>query len=156
MFTVTISVSCPAGLTNLKTNLRDRQSNADRHCGQITETAAPVGSACCPGLTGPFRRLQLGDLAPIPVRSLPAPHRLLAVVGHHPNRLVLALTAKAGQRQASIMHWGFTFSRARSSAGSWPPLFNARSETIAEQPAFRSAFASRRCLVPINGITTCT
>lgn len=30
-------------------------------------------------------------------------------------------------------------------------LINARSETIAEKPAFRSAFKKRRCLIPTNG-----
>ncbi len=32
-----------------------------------------------------------------------------------------------------------------------PKLINARSETVSEKPAFREAFAQRRCLIPVDG-----
>ena len=31
------------------------------------------------------------------------------------------------------------------------PLFNARGESVAEKPAFRTAFARKRCLIPADG-----
>ena len=68
-----------------------------------------------------------------------------------PTALVLTVMAEDDRRGAAIMRWGFTFSSRRDGAGSSRPLFNARSETLTERPAFRAAFANRRCLVPING-----
>ena len=68
-----------------------------------------------------------------------------------PTAAVLAVTAGGDRRRAGVMRWGFTFNRPQGKSGSSRPLFNARSETLAERPAFRSAFAQRRCLVPING-----
>lgn len=43
--------------------------------------------------------------------------------------------------------WGFTPSWAEESFD----LINARAETLADKPAFRSAFASSRCVVPADG-----
>ena len=68
-----------------------------------------------------------------------------------PTTPVLAVTAEDYRRRADIMRWGFTYSRRGNNGGSSRPLFNARSETLTERPAFRTAFAQRRCLVPING-----
>ena len=67
-----------------------------------------------------------------------------------PTAPVLAIKAESGRRTGALMRWGFTYSR-RGSSGSSRPLFNARSETLTERPAFRAAFAQRRCLIPING-----
>ena len=64
--------------------------------------------------------------------------------------VLVVASAGADLRQASIMRWGFTFN-SRSGGGSSRPLFNARSETLGQRPAFRTAFAQRRCLVPANG-----
>ena len=67
-----------------------------------------------------------------------------------PTAPILVVRAESNQRAGTIIRWGFR-SNTRSNSGSPRPLFNARSETITERPAFRSAFASRRCLVPVNG-----
>lgn len=54
------------------------------------------------------------------------------------------------QRQLRVVTWGLVPSWAKDPAiGS--RLINARVETAAEKPAFRKAFASRRCLIPADG-----
>ncbi|USG60357.1 SOS response-associated peptidase [Sneathiella marina] len=47
-------------------------------------------------------------------------------------------------------HWGLIPSWAKSAEYS-AKMINARSETVADKPAFRSAYKSRRCLIPSNG-----
>jgi putative SOS response-associated peptidase YedK len=54
------------------------------------------------------------------------------------------------QRRLSVVSWGLVPSWAKDrSIGS--RLINARVETLAEKPAFRRAFARRRCLLPADG-----
>jgi putative SOS response-associated peptidase YedK len=53
-------------------------------------------------------------------------------------------------RQLAVLRWGLVPSWARDpSIGS--RLINARTETVADKPAFRKAFARRRCLLPADG-----
>ncbi|WP_067125883.1 SOS response-associated peptidase [Microtetraspora malaysiensis] len=53
-------------------------------------------------------------------------------------------------RQLRVVRWGLVPSWAKDpSIGS--RMINARVETVAEKPAFRRAFASRRCLLPADG-----
>ena len=68
-----------------------------------------------------------------------------------PTAQILTVTADTGERAASVMRWGFTFGGRPGGSSSARPLFNARVETVAERPAFRAAFARRRCLIPANG-----
>jgi putative SOS response-associated peptidase YedK len=65
------------------------------------------------------------------------------------NSLVLR-ASPAASIEPSWMRWGLIPGWAKDDAiGS--RLINARSETVAEKPAFRSAFKARRCIVPISG-----
>lgn len=54
------------------------------------------------------------------------------------------------QRQLRVLRWGLVPSWAKDPAiGN--RMINARMETVAEKPAFRRAFATRRCLLPADG-----
>lgn len=57
---------------------------------------------------------------------------------------------EAGDRRVRPMRWGFLPHWWKSPTES-KPLINARSETIAEKPAFKKACRERRCLVPADG-----
>ena len=69
-----------------------------------------------------------------------------------PTQPVAAVRAArdGGQRELVFLHWGLI----PSWADDWRignRMINARSETVAEKPAFRRAFRQRRCLVPADG-----
>jgi putative SOS response-associated peptidase YedK len=67
-----------------------------------------------------------------------------------PTQSAPVVRAEPAGRRVDPMRWGLIPSWASDvSIGS--RLINARAETIAEKPAFRSAFKSRRCLVPVSG-----
>ena len=55
-----------------------------------------------------------------------------------------------GGLAAASLRWGLIPSWAKDPKIAWQCV-NARSETVASKPAFRSAFRKRRCLVPADG-----
>lgn len=58
--------------------------------------------------------------------------------------------AETSRRSADMMRWGLLPSWSNGVTPG-PPMINARSETLAEKPTFRSAFRNRRCLIPADG-----
>ena len=54
------------------------------------------------------------------------------------------------QRELRLVRWGLVPSWAKGASGG-ARMINARAETVAVKPAFRSAFARRRCLIPADG-----
>jgi putative SOS response-associated peptidase YedK len=56
----------------------------------------------------------------------------------------------AGQRELAMLHWGLIPSWAKDAKIAYSTL-NARADTVATKPAFRTAYKSRRCLVIADG-----
>jgi len=67
-----------------------------------------------------------------------------------PTNAVAVITAAAGARTYAPMRWGFVPAWYQTPSDG-PLLINARSETVADKPAFRAAIRARRCLVPCAG-----
>ncbi len=67
-----------------------------------------------------------------------------------PTQDVGVVTATDSGRSYRPMRWGFLPHWYKTPTDG-PLLINARAETVAEKPAFRSACRSRRCLVPASG-----
>ena len=85
-----------------------------------------------------FRLATVPQLAP---RFNIAPTQPVAVVRQPPG---------GQQRQLSLLRWGLIPAWAADPSHG-PQWINARAESVAEKPAFRSAFKRRRCLVPADG-----
>ncbi|MEO0664975.1 MAG: SOS response-associated peptidase [Pseudomonadota bacterium] len=66
-----------------------------------------------------------------------------------PTNDVHVVVSDAGRRLRA-MRWGFLPHWYKTTNGG-PLLINARSETIAEKPAFKAACRERRCLIPASG-----
>lgn len=68
-----------------------------------------------------------------------------------PTTPVMAIRqADNGKRMAELFSWGLVPPWAKDTSIA-TSLINARSETVAEKPAFRHALRKRRCLIPASG-----
>ncbi|HBZ46432.1 MAG TPA: SOS response-associated peptidase [Stenotrophomonas sp.] len=101
-------------------------------CGRFVQT--PIRDAASLG----FPQL-VGDLLSVPASYNLAPTQRAAVVLDRGDGL-----------QVQRLAWGLLpfWAKAKGLQGS---TINARIETVATKPAFRSAFKARRCLIPMAG-----
>jgi len=84
------------------------------------------------------------------VEAVPGPGPRYNIAPSQPIAAVRAAPGDPGRRECVLLRWGLVPSWAKDpSIGS--RMINARAETAPEKPAFRSAWKSRRCLVPANG-----
>ncbi len=67
-----------------------------------------------------------------------------------PTQQIPVVRQTAAGRELTEVRWGLIPSWAKD-AKIGASLINARSETVAEKPAFRSAIKRRRCLIPADG-----
>ena len=67
-----------------------------------------------------------------------------------PSQDVAVVRAANGGRSLSMLRWGLIPAWAKDPAIGYR-LINARSETVADKPAFRTAYRRRRCLIPADG-----
>ena len=83
-----------------------------------------------------------------PVESLPVDYNVA------PTKRVYVVVDSQNSDTAGnalkVAHWGLvpSWAKDRSMASR---MINARVETVADKPSFRSAFSKRRCLIPANG-----
>jgi putative SOS response-associated peptidase YedK len=67
-----------------------------------------------------------------------------------PQRSLFGVSEHNATRVLDCYQWGLVPSWAKDpSLGN--RLFNARGETVAEKPSFRSAFSKRPCVIPVDG-----
>ena len=79
-----------------------------------------------------------------------APTKEVYAVVERPPSGASSATSSEVVRQLRVLTWGLVPSWAKDpSIGN--RMINARMETVAEKPAYRRAFAARRCLLPADG-----
>jgi len=89
-------------------------------------------------MTQLFSAAPANDLPPVPN------YNVCPTVNIH------TVTSDGGTRHLRPMRWGF-MPHWYKTLTDGPLLINARSEKVAEKPAFRVACRSRRCLIPADG-----
>jgi putative SOS response-associated peptidase YedK len=67
-----------------------------------------------------------------------------------PSQAIPIVRKEGDERRFAMAHWGLIPFWAKDAKIGYS-MINARAETVAEKPAFRTAFKQRRCLIPADG-----
>lgn len=67
-----------------------------------------------------------------------------------PSQAIPAVRGDSQNKELAMLRWGLIPGWAKEEKTPYS-LINARAETVATKPAFRSAFRYRRCLIPADG-----
>lgn len=100
----------------------------------------------CGRITQRFSWSELHELLDL----IGAPVNLAPRYNAAPGQEIAAVRACDDGRQLTMMRWGLIPSWAKDPRIGYR-LINARSETARMKPSFRSAWRSRRCLIPVDG-----
>jgi putative SOS response-associated peptidase YedK len=100
-------------------------------------------------MCGRFALFAAGDELAERFQVAEAP-RLDARFNIAPTQSVATVRATPAGRALLYLRWGLIPSWSADPKIAYK-LLNARSETVAEKPSFRSAFKQRRCLIPASG-----
>lgn len=102
-------------------------------CGRFAVTLPPDAMAQL------FQAVPANDLPPVPDYNV-CPTTQVHVIR----------PGEDGDRRLVSMRWGFVPHWYKTPSDG-PLLINARAETVADKPAFRSACRERRCIIPASG-----
>jgi putative SOS response-associated peptidase YedK len=80
-----------------------------------------------------------------PARNLQPRHNI------PPTTTIDAVVPRQDHRELLPMRWGLIPSWWKKSLKEVPATFNARAESVAEKPMFRTAFRKSRCIIPASG-----
>lgn len=103
-------------------------------CGRITQKSD-------------LTRLGLGLTTVTFVAPLPSAPRYNGAPGQ--DHWVIRQHPKTGERTLDRLWWGLVPYWVKDASGGRKPI-NAKAETVASLPAFRDAYARRRCLLPVD------
>ncbi|MBL0386806.1 SOS response-associated peptidase [Tumebacillus sp. ITR2] len=67
-----------------------------------------------------------------------------------PGQMLTAVIQHEGQKRLGQLKWGLVPFWAKDASIGYKTI-NAKSETVAEKPAFKNAFQRKRCLIPADG-----